>query len=201
MPEEREAIWRAAEASIVAGDLTALEQLLTEHRSALRGFYGLPSNYGPGDARPLMARAHEFASWEDFAAFTATLRDPASAIAVFEAAVDAVVGGDAAGLERLLREHPDLVRTRSARKHHSTLLHYVAANGVEGYHQETPKNAVEVAGVLLEAGAEPDALADMYGGQYTTMSMLVSSCHPARSATTGPTSCSKPSRSPATPRT
>ena len=30
------------------------------------------------------------------------------------------------------------------------------------------------------SGAEVDALADMYGGQYTTMSMLVSSCHPAK---------------------
>jgi ankyrin repeat protein len=33
--------------------------------------------------------------------------------------------------------------------------------------------------VLLQAGAEPDALADMYGGQHTTMSMLVSSTPPA----------------------
>jgi Ankyrin repeats (3 copies) len=33
--------------------------------------------------------------------------------------------------------------------------------------------------VLLEAGAEPDALADMYEAKCTTMSMLVSSCHPA----------------------
>jgi ankyrin repeat protein len=34
--------------------------------------------------------------------------------------------------------------------------------------------------MLLEAGAEVDALADMYGGRCTTMSMLASSCHPAR---------------------
>jgi ankyrin repeat protein len=32
----------------------------------------------------------------------------------------------------------------------------------------------------LRAGAEVDALADMYGGQHTTMSMLVSSGHPAK---------------------
>jgi ankyrin repeat protein len=37
-----------------------------------------------------------------------------------------------------------------------------------------------VAKILLEAGAEVDALADLYGGHYTTMSMLVSSCHPAK---------------------
>jgi ankyrin repeat protein len=63
--------------------------------------------------------------------------------------------------------------------HRATLLHYVAANGVEGYRQRTPPNAVEIATVLLQAGADPDVLADMYGGQCTTMSMLVSSCHPA----------------------
>ena len=34
--------------------------------------------------------------------------------------------------------------------------------------------------VLLQAGAEADALADMYDQQCTTMSMLVSSCHPAK---------------------
>jgi ankyrin repeat protein len=64
--------------------------------------------------------------------------------------------------------------------HRATLLHYVAANGVEGYRQRTPKNAAEITRILLEAGAEVDALAELYGGQSTTMSMLVSSCHPAK---------------------
>jgi ankyrin repeat protein len=64
--------------------------------------------------------------------------------------------------------------------HRATLLHYVAANGVEGYRQKTPANAVDIAKMLLQAGAEVDALADMYGGRHTTMSMLVSSCHPAK---------------------
>src|SRR5262249_26274078 len=39
--------------------------------------------------------------------------------------------------------------------------------------------SVEIAKILLDAGAEPDSLAGMYGGKCTTMSMLVSSCHPA----------------------
>ena len=64
--------------------------------------------------------------------------------------------------------------------HRATLLHYVAANGVEGYRQKTPGNAVAIATTLLKAGAEVDALADMYGGHYTTMCMLVSSCHPEK---------------------
>jgi hypothetical protein len=57
--------------------------------------------------------------------------------------------------------------------HEPTLLHY-NANGVEEYRQKTPNNVVEVAKVLLDAVAEPDALAAMYGGQRATMSMLVS---------------------------
>jgi ankyrin repeat protein len=92
--------------------------------------------------------------------------------------VEAVVSGNSGELGALLSENPDLIRARSTRRHHATLLHYVAANGVEGERQKTPVNAVEVARMLLEAGAEVDALADMYDNQCTTMSMLVSSAHP-----------------------
>ena len=34
---------------------------------------------------------------------------------------------------------------KSAAAHRATLLHYIGANGVEGYRQKTPKNAVKVA--------------------------------------------------------
>jgi ankyrin repeat protein len=98
-----------------------------------------------------------------------------------------VVNGDLAALEDALRRDPGLVRARSRRicgfdppVHRATLLHYVAANGIERYRQNTPPNAVEIARALLLAGAEPDALSDMYGAECTTMGMLVSSDHPAR---------------------
>src|SRR5579871_3219110 len=97
----------------------------------------------------------------------------------FEAAVQAVIGGDLAKLESLLKGDAELVRARSSSKHHATLLHYIAANGVEGELQKSPKNAVDVAEMLLRAGAEVDALADMYDGQYPALSMLVSSTPPA----------------------
>ena len=45
--------------------------------------------------------------------------------------------------------------------------------------QRTPPDVVEIARTLLQAGAEPDALADMYGAECTTMSLLVSSRPPA----------------------
>src|SRR5580658_5402411 len=98
----------------------------------------------------------------------------------FEAAVEALIAGDLDILRPLLREYPELVHARSARPHRATLLHYIAANGVEEERQKTPLNAVEIARTLLDAGAEVDALADMYDGQYATLSMLVSSCHPAK---------------------
>ena len=83
-----------------------------------------------------------------------------------------------ATLEHLIARNPRLVHARSTRDHRATLLHYVAANGHEGFRQRTPKNAVAIARILLEAGAEPDALAEMYDHQCTTMEMLVSSVHP-----------------------
>ena len=82
-------------------------------------------------------------------------------------------------MRRLLAEDPGLVRARSTRRHHATLLHYIGANGVEGVRQKTPANALAVARLLLDAGAEVDALADMYEQKCSTMSMLVSSAHPA----------------------
>jgi ankyrin repeat protein len=104
----------------------------------------------------------------------------------FERAVDAVITGDAATLRELLRDTPELVRARSARPHHCTLLHYIGANGVEEERQQTPPNAIEIAKMLLDAGAEPDALADLYDSQCTTMGLLVSSTHPAKAGLQAP---------------
>ncbi len=96
----------------------------------------------------------------------------------FEAAADAIITGDSATLEELLREDPDLVRARSTRKHRSTLLHYVSANGVEDVRQKTPHNIVEIATLLLDAGADVNAESDAYGGRSTTLMLTATSCHP-----------------------
>lgn len=98
----------------------------------------------------------------------------------FEASVDALVSGDLAALESFLQSDPALVRARSSRPHRATLLHYIAANGVEDERQKTPANAVAIARMLLERGAEVDATAYMYRAEQTTMHMLVSSAHPAK---------------------
>ncbi len=100
----------------------------------------------------------------------------------FEAAVEAVITGDLAVLERLLLRNPMLVFEHSGREHQATLLHYVAANGVEDERQRTPDNAVEIAELLLEHGADPNATAKFYGGGggSTPLVALVSSAHPAQ---------------------
>jgi len=137
------------------------------------------------DARLAIARNYDFLDWSALADFVdAVSRE--GPVHDFEAAVEAVVAGDLVSLQDALRRDPALVHARSSRVccfdppvHRATLLHYIAANGVEAYRQKTPGNAVAIARTLLVAGAEPDALAEMYGTPCTTMSMLVSSSHPA----------------------
>jgi hypothetical protein len=144
------------------------------------------------DARLAIARHYDFLDWPSLTAWVEAVSQQ-GIVFEFESAVEAVVNGDLAALEEALRRDPALVRARSGRVcafdppvHRATLLHYVAANGVEAYRQKTPPNAVEIAHALLQAGTEPDALADMYGAECSTMSMLVSSSHPAEAGLQAP---------------
>jgi len=130
------------------------------------------------DAQFVIARAHGFKSWPRFSEHLESLARATSLISAFETAADAIVAGDVATLQRVLRESPELIRARSTREHRATLLHYVAANGVENYRQRTPRNAVKIAEILLEAGAEVDADADVYGGGATTLELVATSVHP-----------------------
>ena len=139
------------------------------------------------DSQLTLARWYSFQSWQHLAAWVEAVLEKDSAVARFESAVEAIIAGDAATLRQLLNANPELTSARSTYVtphnppvHAATLLHYIGANGVEGYRQKTPPNAVEIARILLDAGAQPDALANMYGVKCTTLSMLVSSTHPAK---------------------
>jgi hypothetical protein len=141
----------------------------------------------PADAQRVVARWYGFESWQELEEYTAAVNREDSSVWQFESAVEAIISGDVTTLKQLLRRNPDLVRARSTREHHATLLHYVAANGVEGYRQKTPKNAVRIAEILLQAGAEVDADLD-YGSMRnlyperqgsTTLGMAATSVHPA----------------------
>ena len=139
------------------------------------------------DARLALARWYSFRDWDALASLVSAIGNRTPGLYDFEIAAEAVITGDLPLLQSLLRDLPDLVRVRSSRitphdpeMHCATLLHYVAANGVENYRQRTPPKAVEIARALLQAGSEPDAVAGMYGGECTTLSMLVSSTPPAQ---------------------
>ena len=129
-------------------------------------------------AQFFVARGHGFASWPKFARHLEELARADSPVSTFEAAVDSIVSGDFAGLEKLLSENPELARARSTREHRSTLLHYVSANGVEDFRQKTPKNIVEITKQLLKAGADVNAESDAYGGRSTTLGLTATSWHP-----------------------
>jgi len=104
----------------------------------------------------------------------------ASETPAFARAVRAIITGDVAGLRAELAAAPELIQARSASRHHSTLLHYVAANGIEDPLQRQVANADDIARVLIAAGAVVDAPSNAYDGRYaTTLSLLVSSIHPA----------------------
>lgn len=133
-------------------------------------------------AQFVIARAHGFESWPKFAKHIEALASRTTSVSEFESAADAIVTGDTVALESLLRAHPELIRARSLRRHQATLLHYVSANGVEGYRQQTPKNIVNVAELLLAAGAEIDAPHWPEGGYGpgTTLGLVATSVHPER---------------------
>ena len=130
------------------------------------------------DAQFVIARSQGFPSWPKFLQHIESAASPGSPQAQFEAAADAIVSGDATKLKRLLRQNPKLVHQRSTREHGAALLHYVSANGIEGYRQRTPRNIVEIANILLDAGAEIDATCSVYGTDCTTLGLTATSVHP-----------------------
>lgn len=143
-----------------------------------------PETLELADAQQVVARESGIDDWPALVKFAAEV-SRAGPIERFEAAVETVVSGDFDGLKSLLRADPELIRARSSRRHRATLLFYIAANGVEGGRQKTPANAVAIAQTLLDAGADVNALADMYEAKCSTLDMLVSSCHPAGAGVQG----------------
>ena len=189
--EELLAAWKAGDPDAIRVVIHKHPKFLSDHASWLPKKMSeaeiRSASFDVADAQLAIARWYNFVDWKRLSEHADAVGAEGSPVALFEAAVDAVVEGNTTTLALLLREHPELVRARSTRVtffdppvHRATLLHYVAANGVEGHHQKTPANVVDIARMLLEAGADVDALAGFYGGGHTTMSMVVSSGHPAR---------------------
>lgn len=78
---------------------------------------------------------------------------------IFRHAVDLLDAGDAAGLRKFLNEHRKLVQQHIAFEgwnyfHNPTLLEFIAENPIR--RGKLPENIVEVAEVILDAGADRD---------------------------------------------
>jgi hypothetical protein len=167
----------------VHGQLSAYaDRLRAAYRAQERGAEVLVRNWwrtaadgplqaalGEPEARLIVARDHGFDAWTSVGG---------ECDARFEPGVDAVVEGRVADLAKLLAGDPSLVTRRSAYGHRATLLHYVAANGVEIRRQVVPGNAAAVAAMLIAAGADPAARLRPYGGSYDVLQMLRTSGHP-----------------------
>jgi len=115
-------------------------------------------------AKVALARGYHFEDWESLEEWVKEVTDKNTDICKFEHAVDDLVFGNIDSLRTRLEKYPHLVQLRSTRVHHSMLIHYVGANGVEDYRQRSPENIVAILKLLLDSGSELDPLADMYGG-------------------------------------
>jgi hypothetical protein len=160
-------------------DFSSLIKQIETFARATMGTGAQPPRCATAEAQLVIARMHGFSDWPALVAHVEALGDASSSPAAFEAAVVAIVTGDAPRLQQLLRDRPDLARARSTREHRATLLHYVSANGVEGYRQLSPKNSAEIAEILLGAGAEVDATTHVYEADCTTLGLVATSAPPA----------------------
>ncbi len=170
-------------------NLTPLDYALSERdpdvRRALLACLA-HSDSGSG-SEPLITTGSEDAGQDDAEVddFVSKLRTTEKRVAeAFEQAVLSMVAGDLEGLRALLDHEPTLVVARSPRYHRATLLHYLGSNGTEV--RVIPKNAAEIARLLLERGAEVDASCNMYGGgpHQNTMGMVVTSGFPEEAGLT-----------------
>ena len=170
--------WAAAWMDRLEGSLPGDVERIERNWNRLVAERGTRAECTLSNAQFFIARVHEFPSWPAFAAHVDALARDSSGTARFESAVDAIVSGDEAALRRLLDEDPDLVHARSTREHRATLLHYVSANGVEDFRQKTPPNIVEIARLLLDAGADVNSESNSYGAHDTTLLLAATSVHP-----------------------
>jgi ankyrin repeat protein len=187
----KQRIWQAAEAALIAGAEQTLDRMLREHAAMFRNerplsTNGLTPDYSGGDVQTILVKNHEFENWDQFEAYRSERAIAGTEVHDFEAAADAIVGGQLQQLDALLKSSPDLIHARSTRKHHSMLLHYVGANGIEYFRQRSPKNIVAITKLLIDTGADVAATADMYGGGQTALGLTATSVHPERAGVQNP---------------
>jgi ankyrin repeat protein len=165
-----------------SGSCQALDQVRWNHpnRQGQDNQTLVQAGLDASDAQAVIAKMNGFNHWEDVIEFTRRLAEGDPFTVRFEQAANAIVTGEIESLRVLLDQHADLIRQRSSRAHHSTLLHYVSANGVERERQVTPDSILEITRLLLKTGANVNAHSDAYGGGSTVLGLVTTSAHPRR---------------------
>jgi len=106
-----------------AGDPGAIQLVRHKHHRFLdASIPWLPKNLSDSEVRSVtleladaqlaIARWYDFESWPRLAEYVKAVTQEGSPVSKFESAVEAVITGDVARLQSLLRENPDLVRAR-----------------------------------------------------------------------------------------
>src|SRR5690242_7921760 len=143
------------------------------------------------DAQLVIAREHGFANWAALKHFVETKARLArfKPHPRFGDGVAAIVAGDVDGLTRLLDASPELVhaRTKLGPPYDyftaATLLHHVAWNPSRT--EPVPGNIVDVARLLLDRGAEVDAMT-LGPNAATTMGLVITSAAASDANVSGP---------------
>ncbi len=151
----------------------------------------LASPFALADAQLVIAREYGFPSWPALKHLVEASRRVAmfTPHAHFADAVAAIVAGDIDRLRALLDAHPDLARARTNLEppfHYftgATLLHHLAWN--PSREEPVPPNIVDIARLLLDRGADPDALT-LGRSIGTTMGLIVTSRMASEANASGP---------------
>jgi hypothetical protein len=141
-------------------------------RPNLARFRKLAAN---SESRLRIAREHGFENWVKFARHVDAVTQATSPVCTIRG-----------GSRRSDRGQRDETAAHAAGESEagsravdsSTSIHlaaYVSANGVEDFRQKTPKNIVDVAKILIDAGAEVDA--ENNPGRGTTLGLVATSAH------------------------
>lgn len=96
----------------------------------------------------------------------------------FERAIDMILNGNIEDLNSLIDADPDVLNRHSSFGHRASLLHYLAANGVETHRQITPYNGTAIMQLLLDRGADPHKRHNIYQGNASLQDLISSSAHP-----------------------
>ena len=157
-----------------AGDQAVVVQLSNWHPNLIGKAQAaiMGSSLSMEDAQLTVSREHGFENWESVKGNNAPL-DPR-----FEEAVQFALEGQEEELGKALEATPALARGHSSYGHKATLLHYMAANGIETWRQQVPENAAQIMHLLIQAGADTSATMPVYGGAFDALALLTSSAHP-----------------------